>query len=105
TKFLNSTPYTTIQMPSPSKNILCTSFYDQNNNSILGQSSRGYTRDGRVVPDVTTGGLNIKTIDPSGNVVTVSGSSAASAIYAGACALMFQWGIVDGNDPTLYAVK
>lgn len=105
TKFLNSTPYTTIQMPSPSKNILCTSFYDQNNNSILGQSSRGYTRDGRVVPDVTTGGLNIKTIDTSGNVVTVSGSSAASAIYAGACALMFQWGIVDGNDPTLYAVK
>ncbi|MDU1442765.1 MAG: S8 family peptidase [Clostridium cochlearium] len=105
TKFLNSTPYTTIQMPSPSRNILSTSFYDQNNNSILGESSRGYTRDGRVVPDVTTGGLNIKTIDTSGNVVTVSGSSAASAIYAGACALMFQWGIVDGNDPTLYAVK
>ena len=105
TKFLNSTPYTTIQTPSSSKSILATSFYDQNNNSILGESSRGYNRDGRVVPDVTTGGLNIKTIDTSGNVVTVSGSSAASAIYAGACALMFQWGIVDGNDPTLYAVK
>nr|WP_162181061.1 S8 family peptidase [Clostridium tetani] len=105
TQFLNSTPYTTIQMPSSSKSILSTSFYNQNNNSILGESSRGYTRDGRIVPDITTGGLNIKTIDNSGRVVMVSGSSAASAIYAGACALMFQWGIVEGNDPTLYAVK
>ena len=105
TQFLNSTPYTTLQMPSSSNNILSTSFYNQNNNSILGQSSRGYTRDGKIAPNVTTGGLNIKTIDNNGRVVTVSGSSAASAIYAGACALMFQWGIVDGNDPTLYAVK
>ncbi len=31
----------------------------------------------------------------------MSGTSVAAAITAGACALMFQWGIVEGNDETL----
>jgi hypothetical protein len=31
----------------------------------------------------------------------MSGTSAAAAITAGACALMLQWGIVQGNDTSL----
>jgi len=32
---------------------------------------------------------------------TMTGTSTSTAITAGACALMLQWGIVQGNDPTL----
>lgn len=105
TKFLSPTPFTTLQTPSTSTDILCCGFYNQSNNSIVSQSSRGYTRDGRIKPDIAVGGINAKTTSTGGGVTTVSGSSVGAAIYAGACALLFQWGVVEKNDPTLYATK
>jgi hypothetical protein len=44
--------------------------------------------------------VNVGGIYPGGTG-TMSGTSVASAIVAGACALMLQWGIVNGNDITL----
>ena len=105
TRFLNSSPFTTLETPSTSRGILCCSYYNQNNNSMVVESSRGYTRDGRIAPNIACGGVNAKTTSPGGQVVTVSGSSVGSALYAGACALLLQWGIVEGNDTTLYAIK
>jgi len=35
----------------------------------------------------------------------MSGSSAATAIVAGACAILLEWGIVNGNDQTMYSQK
>ena len=40
-----------------------------------------------------------------GGYETVTGTSFASPIAAGAAALLMQWGIVDGNDPFLYGEK
>ena len=56
-------------------------------------------------PDIATIGVNILTTKVLGGVTTVSGSSAATGIVAGACALLLQWGIVDGNDKTMYSTK
>ena len=59
------------------------------------ESGRGYNVDGLINPDITTGGVNILTTIPGGNIQAVSGSSVATAIVAGVCLLILQWGIVD----------
>ncbi|HET7146575.1 MAG TPA: S8 family serine peptidase [Gaiellaceae bacterium] len=59
-------------------------------------SSAGLAYDGRVKPDVVTGGVGLATSDPGVNAdgsprfVTVNGSSAAAATAAGAAALLAQ---------------
>lgn len=105
TRFLNSTSETTLTTPSTSRQIITTGFYNQTNNAIVAASGRGYTRDNRIKPDLAAGGVNAKTIAPGGQIVTVTGGSVASAVLASACALLFQWGVVDGNDPYIYAQK
>ena len=105
TKFLNSTSSTTLTLPSDGRQIITTSFYDQNNNAIVAESGRGYTRDNRIKPDIAAGGVNAVTTSPGGALSTVTGGSVAAAVVASACALIFQWGIVEGRDPRIYAPK
>lgn len=105
TKFLNSTSSTTLTLPSDGRQIITTSFYDQNNNAIVAESGRGYTRDNRIKPDIAAGGVNAVTTSPGGALSTVTGGSVAGAVVASACALIFQWGIVEGRDPRIYAPK
>lgn len=105
TRFLNPFPYTTLTIPSTSRKVICSAVYDQNRNSLVAFSGRGYTRDERIKPDVASGGINVLTTAVNGGTTAASGSSAASAVLAGAVALLLQWGIVDGNDPTLYSTK
>lgn len=105
TRFLSPTPNTTLTIPSTSRAAIATASYNQDNNSILTQSGRGYTRDGRIEPDITTGGYNTTCLKPGGGTTTMTGSSVATAVLAGAVALLFQWGVVEGRDPTLYSTK
>ena len=51
-------------------------------------------------PDLVAPGVNVLGIYPYGEGV-MSGTSVSAAITTGACALMLQWGIVEGNAPTL----
>ncbi|HCQ90475.1 MAG TPA: peptidase S8, partial [Clostridium sp.] len=60
---------------------------------------------GRVKPSVATGGIDVLTTKPGGGTTIVTGSSAATAVLAGAVALIGQWGIVEGNSPTIYSPK
>ncbi|GFP78067.1 hypothetical protein bsdtw1_04260 [Clostridium fungisolvens] len=103
TKFLSGNQYTTLTIPSTSRRIISVAYYNQNNNATVGESGRGYTRDNRIKPDIAAGGVNALTTDVGGGTVTVSGSSVAGAITAGCCALLLQWGVVEKNDPTMYA--
>lgn len=105
TRFLNPTPFITVQTPATARQVLVAAFYNQNTNARVVESGRGYTRDGRVVPNIAAGGINAKTTAVGGGVTTISGSSVAAAVYAGACALLYQWGLVDGNDPSLFVGK
>lgn len=105
TEFLNSNQFTTLTLPSTSRGAISIGFYNQNNNVMVAASGRGYTRDDRVKPDLCAGGVEAVTTAVGGGSTTVSGSSVAAAVTAGAIALMLQWGIVDGNDPTLYSQK
>ncbi|MCR1950997.1 S8 family serine peptidase [Clostridium sp. DSM 100503] len=105
TKFLSPSQYTTLTVPGTSRGAIVAGFYNQNNNATVGQSGRGFTRDGRVKPDVAAGGINAVVTMPGGGTRVVSGSSVSTAITAGCCALIMQWGVVDGNDPNLYATE
>ena len=46
--------------------------------------------------------MNALVKDSSGNIKTVSGSSIATALVGGICALILQWAIVDKNKPQIY---
>ncbi|WP_143152512.1 S8 family peptidase [Clostridium cavendishii] len=105
TKFLNSSAYTTIVIPGTSSKAITVAFYNQNNNSNVIESGKGYTRDGRIKPDIAAGGVEALVADPTGRTSVVSGSSVASAVVAGCCALLYQWGIIYGNDPNMYSTK
>ena len=105
TKFLQSDNFITFTIPSSARYILNAGYYNQTLNTLVARSSRGYTRDGRVVPDVIAGGVSVPVIGRNGVVTTITGASIAGAVLASAIVLMMQWGIVYGRDTTLYAPK
>ncbi|MGG7145766.1 S8 family peptidase [Clostridium butyricum] len=107
--FLEPNPYNTLTFPSTAQNIISVSYYG-NDNAIMSSSGKGFntniTGNNLVVkPDLSTIGLNILTTKPGGGIATLSGSSSATAVICGACALLLQWGIVNKNDPTMYSNK
>ncbi|MPN27027.1 hypothetical protein SDC9_174454 [bioreactor metagenome] len=53
-----------------------------------------------MAPDLVAPGVNVKGIYPTG-VGTKTGTSVAAAITAGAAALLFEWGIIQGNIPSM----
>ena len=105
TKFLSPSPYMTLTPPSTGRDIISVAFYNQDNNTIVSASGRGFTRDLRIKPDLAAGGVNVTTTAVGGGTTTVTGSSAGAALIAGASALIFEWGIVLGNDPTLFSTN
>ncbi|MGL4107505.1 S8 family peptidase [Clostridium sp. LP20] len=105
TKFLEPDPYTTLVIPSMGKNVISVAHYNQENNSILPASGKGFTSDEVTKPGIAAAGINILTTDISGSRSTLSGSSAATAIVAGACAIVLQWGIIKGNDRSMTSKK
>lgn len=105
TRFINADPYTTIQAPSMAKKAITTSFYNQSNNTININSGRGYSVNDIIKPDLTTGGEKALTTGLNNKIVTVSGGSVAGAVLCGAVLLLLEWGIVDGNDPTMYSTS
>jgi hypothetical protein len=105
TRFLSPDQYTTIVTPGNQADLITVGFYDQNNNSTVAASGLGYTTDNVVKPDLVAGGVNVLTTQVGGGLVTVSGSSVAAAVVAGACAIIMQWGVVEGNDYNMYISK
>jgi subtilisin family serine protease len=104
TEFLEPDPLNTLSIPSTAPNVITVAYFGSDN-SIVAASGKGFNTNGLVNPDVATLGVNILTTQPLGGVTTLSGSSAATAVVAGGCALLLQWGIVYGNDPTMYSKK
>lgn len=105
TRFLNPSPYTTLTIPGTANKVITSSFYNQNNGASISEAGRGYTRKDVIQPLLTAGGVNALTTKPGGGTVRVSGASVAAAVVAGCCALLFQWSVIDGNDPQMYASK
>lgn len=105
TRFIDPIQRTTLTMPATARGVAVTAYYNQNLNTTVTQSGRGYTRDGRVKPDIAAGGVNALVPEPGGGTTTATGSSVATSVLAGCCALVLQWAIVNRNDPEVRARK
>lgn len=99
-EFVYPDPYITITIPGTMVGGICIGAYDSRKNILASETSWGPTRLPIVKPDLVSPGVNVEGYYPTGRGV-MSGTSAAVAITAGACALMMQWGIVKGNEPAL----
>ncbi len=98
--FLEPDPNFTIAVPGTSSSVITCGAYNNIDNSLYINSSWGPTRLPATSPDLVAPGVRVFGYYPTGEGV-MSGTSVAAAITTGACALMLQWGIVEGNAPTL----
>lgn len=99
TYFIRSDPYTTILTLGNVVRSLTVTAYNDADDSLYLNSSRGYTRIIRKKPDVAAPGVNV--IGPSleGGFVPFTGTSVSAAHTAGIAAMIFEWGLVKGNLP------
>ncbi|MHC1724047.1 MAG: S8 family peptidase [Aminipila sp.] len=96
-QFLSSTPYNTITSPANAPGSIHCGAYNSIRNSLYPESSWGPVRLSLDIPDLVAPGYEVGGFYPTG-YGTMDGTSVATAITTGACALMLQWGIVEGND-------
>lgn len=109
TVFLSPTPYTTITVPGNAASPITVGAYNHLNNSIFIHSSRGYTLNGLVKPDLAAPGVDVSgpsisrrsSVNGLVPMTTRTGTSVAAAHVAGAAANLLGWGIVDGNQITM----
>jgi len=95
-EFLRPTPEYTTVIPSTALRAIKCGAYNSKDQSLLVSSSWGPTRLFRIAPDFVAPGVDVKGIYPTG-YGTMTGTSVAAAITAGITALLFEWGIVNGN--------
>lgn len=106
TMFLRPDPDNTITDPGNASMPLTVSTYNHGNNSIYIHSSRGYTPDGRIKPDLAAPGVEVQgpALTPLGadlRFTRRTGSSVAAALTAGAVADLFTWGVTNNNNQAL----
>ena len=90
--FLQPDPFTTAMGPANTASVLSVSAALTGNTSTLSASGRGYTFSGGQVPTLAAPGENLLTASYIQGYQTVTGSSAATALTAGAAALVADWG-------------
>ncbi len=94
TYFLRSDPYTTVVVPGNADFPITVSTYNHLNGSLYIHSSRGYTRDGRIKPDLAAPGVEVygpglSSIPGRYPMSRMTGSSVAAAHVAGAVANIY----------------
>ena len=96
-EFSASNPYGTMTYPSTGLGPIHCGGYNSIRNSLYTNSSWGPSRLASEMPDFVAPGFQVGGFYPTGYGI-MNGTSPAAAITAGACALMLQWGIINGND-------
>lgn len=102
TRFTPSDPYGTLTIPGDSDFVITVAAYNQNNNNLLAYSGVGFREDSIKRVDFAAGGVNTMTVGLNNTVEIINGTSLSAAVGAGACALLLQWGIVEGKYPDMY---
>lgn len=106
TEFLESSPDTTLTIPSTAFRPVTVGAYDSGTGIYAPFSGRGDTRVYRAQkPDLAAPGVGIMAPDRDGGYSPVTGTSFAAPLVTGAAALLMEWGIVRENDPYLYGEK
>ena len=97
TYFLQSSPDTTVTSPGNARHIMTVTAYNQNSDSILIESGRGYTRTGRDKPTIAAPGFELTCADLIGGYTSYTGTGVAAAQVSGIVAMMLEWAVVRGN--------
>ena len=100
TVYIEADPNVIICEPANALNIMTFAASNADGSRIYVNSSRGYTRDGRIKPDLTAPGENINV-----NIGTATGTSIAAAVGAGIVALFAEWSIPDQPTNSIAAKK
>lgn len=103
TRFTFPDPFGTITNPSNSIYTVTAAAYNQNNNNLVDYSGMAFLESYIDRIDVAAGGVNALTVAPDNKTAIVNGTSVAAAVVSGICAMLFEWGIVNGNNPYMYA--
>ncbi|GHU41080.1 hypothetical protein FACS1894111_02780 [Clostridia bacterium] len=101
TYFPESDPDTTITSPGNTTYPLTVANYDTTTNSIVIDSSRGYTRTNFVKPDLAAPGKDIPAPLPNSTYGTGNGTGTSAAIAAGIMAMVLEWAVLRGNYTTI----
>jgi subtilisin family serine protease len=101
TYFIRSDPYTTILTLGNAANPLTVTAYNDADDSLYLNSSRGYTRLNRIKPEVAAPGVNVIGPTLDGGFAAFTGTSISAAHTVGVAALIYEWGIIRGNLPAI----
>lgn len=105
TRFLKPDPFLTLVNPSSAQGVITVGYFNQIDSSVVSKSGKGINENKKVKPDIVAGGIDQPVTNPSGKVSLLSGSCVAAAVVAGTCGILFEWGIVDGNDRSMTTEK
>ncbi len=105
TYFVRSDPYTTILTIGNTIIPLTVTAYNDIDDSLYINASRGYTRTNRIKPEVAAPGVNVIGPTLDGGFAPFTGTSVSAAHTAGIAALIYEWGIIRGNLPAISTVE
>ncbi|MGL5380567.1 S8 family peptidase [Clostridium sp.] len=103
TRFAPSDPFGTITVPGDSDFVVTVAAYNQNNKNMLSYSGSSFRDEFISKIDFAAGGVNTLTVGLNNTTRLINGTSLAAAVGAGACVLLFEWGITQGNYPYMYS--
>ena len=103
--FIRPNPDTTITTPSAAWIPITVGGYNGLTDALFIDSGRGFNALGQVKPDFCAPCVGVTGAGLRNNYVTYTGTSAAAAITAGACAQVLQWGVIGGNAPGMNSVE
>lgn len=99
TYFIRSDPYVSLLTLACADKPITVTAYDMEYDTLYIDAGRGYTRVNAVKPDIAAPGVNLTSPDKEHGFIQVTGTSAAAAYTTGVAAMLFEWGIINGNYP------
>lgn len=97
TYFIRSDPYTTLLSLGNSERPITVTAYNDADDSLYINSSRGYTRIGVIKPEIAAPGVNVTGPTLNHGFVDYTGTSVSAAHTAGIVAMILEWGYVRNN--------
>jgi subtilisin family serine protease len=105
TYFIKSDPYTTILSMGNAEVPITVTAYNNVDDSLYLDASRGYSRIGLVKPSVAAPGVNLTGPTMDQGFTSFSGTSTSAAHTTGIAAMILEWGLVRRNLPGMSTIE